>query len=335
MKRRIAIVVALVVAAVTAILLIRGGGDGEAIEASGTVEATEADLGFELPGRVAAVDVREGDGVERGEVVARLDAAEVAAAVSAARANADAARARLAEMRAGVRGEERAQGRAALRASAERLEDAARDQARARRLFEGGAVSREALDKAESAYRVAEAARDQAREQLRVLEAGARAEQIAAQEAMVASADAAVRQAEARLDHAAIRAPFPGVVTIRHREAGETVQPGQPVVTVMNPADRWVRIYIPADRIGAVSVGQRAEIRSDTYPDRAYEGRVVHIAREAEFTPRNVQTREERVKLVYAVRVAISGDPELVLKPGVPADVRLEPAPGAAVEGPG
>ncbi len=333
MKRRMVVVAALLVAALAATLVLRGRGGGDVLEASGTVEATEADLGFELPGRIAAVEAREGDRVAEGAVLARLGASELSAALAAAVAQADAARARLAEMRAGGRGEERAQGRAAVRAAAERVEDAARDLARTRRLFEGGAVSREALEKAESAVTLAEAARDDARERLRVLETGAREEQIAAQEAMVASADAAVQRAEARLEHAVVRAPFPGLVTIRHREPGETVQPGQPVVTVMNPGDRWVRIYIPADRIGAVSVGQAAVIRSDTYPDRTYEGRVAHIAREAEFTPRNVQTREERVKLVYAVRVAISGDPELVLKPGVPADVLLDVAP--AVEGAG
>ncbi len=170
---------------------------------------------------------------------------------------------------------------------------------------------------------------EQAREQLRALETGPRRERIAAQRAAVASAEAAVRQAEAQLDHATIRAPFDGRVTIRHREPGETVQPGQPVLTLMDPDDRWVRIYVAEDRIGAVQIGQRAIITSDTFEDEEYEGRVVFIAREAEFTPRNVQTREDRVKLVYAVRVEITGDPDFALKPGVPADVRLVDPTGA------
>jgi HlyD family secretion protein len=96
---------------------------------------------------------------------------------------------------------------------------------------------------------------------------------------------------------------------------------------VMNPGDRWVRIYVPEDRVGAVKIGGRASITTDTFRGRAYEGHVEFIASEAEFTPKTVQTREERVKLVYAVKVRITGDPGQDLKPGMPADVRLEGTP--------
>ena len=120
-----------------------------------------------------------------------------------------------------------------------------------------------------------------------------------------------------------IVAPLDGIVTVRHREPGETAPAGSPVLTVMNPNDRWVRIFVREDRIGAVKTGTPASITTDTYPDRRYEGEVTFIASEAEFTPKNVQTAEERVKLVYAVKVRVSGDPDLDLKPGMPADVRL------------
>ncbi len=120
------------------------------------------------------------------------------------------------------------------------------------------------------------------------------------------------------------RGPFDGVVTVRHREPGETAPPGAPVLTLMNPDDRWVRIYVQEDRIGRLALGQPATITSDSYPDRTYEGRVTFIASEAEFTPKNVQTPEERVKLVYAVKVQVVGDPAFELKPGMPADVRLD-----------
>ena len=335
MRRRIAVgTVALLALALVLFLALRRDGDQEELEASGTVEATEADLGFNVPGRIASIAVREGDAVREGQLLATLDAAELEARRSAAAAQADAARAVLAELESGARAEEVAQGRAAVRAAARRAEDAHRDLERARALFEGGAVSRESFDKAETQYEVASASLDQAREQLRVLETGPRAERIAAQRAAVSSAEAAVRQVEAMLDNATIRAPFDGLVTIRHREPGETVQPGLPVVTVMNPDDRWVRIYISEDRIGAVRLGQPVAISSDTYRGREYPGRVVFIAQEAEFTPRNVQTKEERVKLVYAVRAQITGDPGLQLKPGVPADVRLL-AGGGSDEGAG
>lgn len=324
-RRRIAVVLALLVVLVSAAVFVavRGAPPEGRVAASGTVEATRSDLGFNLPGRIAEVAVREGDRVQRGAVLARLESAELEARHSAALAQVRSARALLTELETGARGEEVAQARSAERAAARRLDDAARDLARARRLFEGGAISREALDRAETAFELADAAHDQAREQLGVVESGPRPERIAAQRAALESAEALARQAEAALDHAIIRSPIDGVVTVRHREPGETVQPGLPVLSVLNPDDRWVRIYIPENRMGAIAIGQHATITSDTFRGREYPGRVIFIASEAEFTPRNVQTREERVKLVYAVRIQITGDPSHELKPGMPADVLL------------
>ena len=100
--------------------------------------------------------------------------------------------------------------------------------------------------------------------------------------------------------------------------------PGAPVLTLQDPDDRWVRIYVAEDRIGRVNVGQSAQITSDSWPDKVYEGRVVYIGSEAEFTPRNVQTSEERTRLVYPVKVRITADASFDLKPGTPADVLLQ-----------
>jgi HlyD family secretion protein len=216
-----------------------------------------------------------------------------------------------------------AQAEAALRSTEQRLQDARRDAERARALFDGGAVSRQAMEKAETAAEVAAASRDQAREALELVREGPRAETIQAQRAQVDQAQAQLSRAESTLTDAVIRAPFAGVVTVRHREPGETVSPGAPVLTLLDPDDRWVRIYVPENQIGRVRIGQTADIRSDTWPDRTYHGQVVFIASQAEFTPRNVQTQEERTKLVYAVKVRITGDADFQLKPGIPADVTL------------
>jgi HlyD family secretion protein len=327
MRRRVGAAAALAVAVSLAGYLAFGLRSGDtALVASGTVEATTADVGFAVAGRIQELLVREGEPVTRGQLLARLDAADLEARAETMRAQAAAARAALAEVEAGARTEEVAQARAGVRAAVRRLDDAGRDLDRALRLFEGGAISRESLDRAESVHDLAEAAVDQARQHLAILESGARPERIAAQRAGLEAAEAAARQAEVALDHASIRAPFDGRVTIRHREPGETVQPGQPVVTVTDPTDRWVRIFIPETRMGAVALGQDASIESDTFRGRAYAGRVTFIATEAEFTPRSIQTREERVKLVFAARVQIVGDTALELKPGMPADVRLHPS---------
>lgn len=294
------------------------------IEASGSVEATEATLGFQAGGRIAAIESREGQPVVAGAVLARLDGEELQAKLEQASARIDAARAQLAELQHGFRSEEIGQAEAAVSAAAERVEDARKDRERTGILHRGGAVSDEAMQKASTALDVSEAQLRQAREQLALLRRGPRPEKIDAAKAALAEAEAARRAAEAQMAHLTILAPHAGVVTVRHREPNEIIAPGQPVLTVMNPGDRWVRIYVPENRIGAVRVGETATIRSDTYPDKRYQGRVTYISPEAEFTPKSVQTTEERVRLVYAVKVRIENDPELELKPGMPADVTID-----------
>lgn len=327
MSKRRRVVIAVVVLVVIAVALWFGvlrDDDSDVVVASGTVEATEADLGFQAPGRVERIAVLEGDRVVGGQELAWLDRIELQARRQAAEAQADAARAMLTELERGFRAEEIAQGRAALRAAEQRVSDARRDLERARRLFDGGAVSQQTLDRAETVHELAMADLESVQEALQILETGPRQERIAAQRAALAQAEAAVAQIDATLDFAVVRAPFDGLITVRHREPGETVAAGFPVLTLMNPDDRWVRIYVRADEIGRINIGHPATITGDAYPDRTYEGRVVFIASEAEFTPRNVQTTEERVKLVYRVKVQIVGDPGFDLKPGLAADVRLQ-----------
>lgn len=323
-KRIVPVVAGALVLAIAGYFIFRPSGDGDLLTASGTVEATQAGLGFQVPGRIDRVGPHEGDRASAGDTLAALDRTELSARLAQARAQAIAARALLDELEAGARSEELAQAREAAGAADDRYADAQRDYQRVERLFQGGAVSQEALDKAKLALDVAQSQRDQAEQQLRLVQTGPRKERIAAQRAAVAQAEAAVRQAEAALTNAVIIAPFDGVVSVRDREPGEAVGAGAPVLTLMNLADRWVRIYIREDRIGAVRIGQPATITADTYPDKRYQGSVSFISSEAEFTPRNVQTAEERVKLVYAVKVRITGDASIDLKPGMPADVRLE-----------
>jgi HlyD family secretion protein len=300
----------------------RSGGD-DGLVASGTVEATEADLGFQAGGRVRLISVREGETVAAGQELARLDEGELSARHASAVAQLEAARALLAELERGARPEELRQASSAVATVREQLAEAERNLERTRTLEAGGAVSREALERAQTAVEVARAQQQQAEQQAALVHTGPRVERIDAQRAVVRQAEAAVQQMDALLDHAIIRAPFAGVVTVRHRHPGEAVPAGAPVLSVMDPADRWVRIYVRQDRIGEVSLGQAAEIRTDGDPGRSFDGRVTFISAQAEFTPRNVQTTEQRVKLVYAVKVSLSGDAAQVLKPGMPADVVL------------
>ncbi len=236
------------------------------LQASGTVEATEAQLGFPVAGRIEAVTAREGDRVAAGDELARLDRSEALARRDEALSRIESARALLRELESGSRTEEVAQARAARDAAEKRLEDSKRDLERSRTLQEGGALPKEALEKAELAVELAEKELERAGEGLGLLEAGPRRERIEAQRAALAQADASLRAIDAALDQMILEAPFDGLVTVRHREPGEAVSPGAAVLTLLNPDDRWVRIYVREDRIGAVRVGASASIRCDTFP---------------------------------------------------------------------
>ena len=230
----------------------------------------------------------------------------------------------LQEMEAGARPEEVARARSLLAAAESRATVARSSFERARVLFEGGAISRSALDDAETSLEVASADRDQARESLSLVSQGPRTERVDAQRAVVEQTLAQLQRIDAILSGNYLRAPFGGVVSVRHAEPGEVVAAGRPVLTVLRRDDRWVRIYVREDRVGAVRLGHEAVIRSDTYPDSSYAGEVVFISPRAEFTPRSIQTQQERVKLVYAVKVRIAGDESYHLKPGIPVDVELD-----------
>lgn len=324
MNRRIVVIIVLVAAAIALkFTVFKGSSAGDGLQASGTVEATEAQLGFQTPGRIESIRVHEGDAVHAGDTLAVLDRAELAARRAQSVAALNAAQALLAEMQAGSRSQERVQAQEALRSATDRLNDAQREFERTQRLFQAGAMSQEQFEKVRLQVEVLRSQKTQAEQQASLVETGPRTERIAAQRAAVAQAQSAVAQIDATLSNAVIRAPFGGVVTVRDREAGETVPAGAPVLTIMNLDDRWVRIYIPEDHVGAVHLGMNATITADTYRDKRYGGQVSFVASQAEFTPRNVQTREERVKLVYAVKVRITADSTYDLKPGIPADVSL------------
>ncbi len=180
-------------------------------------------------------------------------------------------------------------------------------------------------DAAEAQYRAAEAAVALARAQLEGLETGATAEEIAAAEALVQQAQARLESAQVTLDKMTLTAPAGGWVLEVAGHAGELAAPGVPIITLADLDQVRLTVYVPENRLGRVQVGQTVEVRVDSFPDRTFTGRVVAIANEAEFTPRNVQTQEERVNMVFAVEVLIP-NPDHALKPGMPADARILPS---------
>lgn len=356
-----------------------------ALVASGTIEATEVDVSFKIPGRVVARPVDEGQRVERGALIARLESRELEAAVDRLRASLDAtetripqlqteialqseltgarvaeARAtlavreeRLAELRSGSRPQEVQRAWAEVREARATMVNAETDLRRVEMLFGRELIAEQQRDAARTAFAVAAERHRAAVEQLELVKEGPRPEEIRRAEAEVRQAGAALLVAQtgeieatlkrqqlatlqanvardraalaaaaAQLSYTVLESPQAGVVLRKHVEPGEMIPAGTPAVTVADLGSIWLKIYVPEPHLGRVKLGQPAEITTDSYRGKVYRGTVTFISSQAEFTPKNIQTQEERVKLVFAVKIA-ADNPDQELKPGMPADARV------------
>lgn len=180
------------------------------------------------------------------------------------------------------------------------------------------------LHSAEAQLRLVEAKVTAARARLDELKAGPTEEEVAMAQAQVRQAEAAVHIVDAQIARLTLTAPMDGIVTSRSAQVGETATAGMPLLTLANLDVVTLVIYVPTTRVGQVRLGHEVEVKVDSFPGRVFVGEVSNIAGEAEFTPRNVQTQEERVNLVYAVKVRIP-NPDHELKPGLPADATIRP----------
>ena len=293
---------------------------------SGNIEVTDAQLGFKIPGRVIERPVSEGDRVQAGQLIARLDDVEQKEQLALQRAELAGAQAALAELEAGSRPQEIAAAAATLHSAEAERERARLDFARQQELRRKDAIADRELEAAQAQLKVADAHAVEAAERLKLVQEGPRAEDIAQGRARVDQARAAVALAQTQLDNTRLFSPLTGVVLSHNIEPGEYVSPGTPVVTVADLAHVWVRTYINQTDFGRIAHGQKVEVRTDTFPGKTYEGTIGFIASEAEFTPKTVQTAKERVKLVFRIKVDIA-NPHDELKPGMAADVFH---PGAA-----
>lgn len=318
----VAVLLILVVAVVAYLLHPSSEKAGKALRISGNLELTEVQVSFKVPGRVLARRVDEGAFVERGDTVATLEDAELADALKLAQSDAEAQAATLAELEAGSRREEIAQGEALLaRAEAEALRSAT-DYRRELALYAREVIPKRELDAARAANDGARASARERREALALLRRGARRERVDEARARLKGALARVSTAKERLGYATLLAPISGVVLSKSVEPGEQVAAGTPVVTLGDTGECWLKGYIPETELGRVKLGQQARVSTDSHPGKFYQGRVSFISSEAEFTPKNVQTEKERVKLVYRIKISLP-NPGMELKPGMPADAEI------------
>ncbi len=287
---------------------------------SGNIEVVDAQLSFKVPGRVVQRLVSEGDQVKAGELVARLDDTEQNEQLALRRAELAAAEAALAELEAGSRPQEIASAEATLRSAEAERDRTQLDFKRQQELLERQAIASREFETAQAQLKVAQAHVTEASERLKLVQEGPRRETIRQARARVDEARASVTYAETQVDNTKLSSPLTGVVLSHNVEPGEFVGAGTPVVTVADLQHVWVRTYIAQTDLGRIQHGQHVTVRTDTFPNKTYDGVIGFIASEAEFTPKTVQTTKERVNLVFRIKVDITNTND-ELKPGMPADV--------------
>lgn len=255
------------------------------VKGSGTIEVTEYDVASKIPGRIAWLGVDEGDQVNDGGVIVRLTTRELDAQRNRAVASLKAAEAQI--ISAGAQ----------LKYSETNLK-------RVETLYKKGGASKQQLDLIRSQTDSANA-------------------QLKATIAMKQEAENALKYAEVQLDESTIASPVTGVVLTKNYERGDVVMPGSTIFTLGNLNRPWIKIYVSDMDLGRVWLGQHVHLTVDSFPNKTFDGTVEQIANKAEFTPHDVQTKEDRTSLVFAVKVYINNEQKL-LKPGMPADAVFE-----------
>ena len=300
---------------------------------SGTIEATQANLAFQVGGRVVHVAVNEGQNVTKDQVLAELDRSEFQSRHAQAQATLDKSLrnqdqlSTMLEIYKKTLPAEVARADAGVASARYVMDDTRKNYERYEQLFRRGVVSEKERDAMKLGYDTArtrlaegEAVLKQAQSNLKKIEATAQEMESARFQAQAASA--ALDQADIQMQYTQLKAPFPGTIISRNVEPGEVVTPGREVLSLADLSRVDLKIFVGETEIGKVKPGQKVEIRVDTFPDKVYTGHVSFVSPDGEFTPKIIQTQKERVKLVYLVKVSIP-NPNLELKSGMPADAWL------------
>jgi HlyD family secretion protein len=299
------------------------------IIASGTIEAVEVNVAAKTSGQIEKIFVEEGARVQAGDRIAVIDSASLAIQLRQAEAAVDLTEAQLELLLKGARREDIRQVEEAAKQAEATFDLAGKDLERIRSLYSKESVTLKMKQDAETRFQVAQAQYAAAQQALQKVRKMTRPEEVQAAQARRAQAEAGRDLLQKTIADATIISPTEGIITHKAREPGEFVGPGTTLLTIADLDNVHLNIYVTEVDLGRVRLGQRAEVRIDSHPDRVFSGTVIFISPEAEFTPKNVQTKEERVKLVYRVKIEIS-NPECILKPGMPADASI--MTGAAEE---
>ncbi|UMB78521.1 secretion protein HlyD [Dickeya fangzhongdai] len=288
----------------------------------GNVDIRSVNLGFRVSGRLTALNVDEGEVVQPGQLLARLDNAPQQNTLRQEKASVASAQAQLALLREGYRSEEIAQVRSQLEQAQAAYDYANSFYQRQLGLWKQHTLAANALEDARSTRNQTQATLQAAREKLSQYERGNRPQEIAAAEASLAQAQAAEAQAQLSLQDTRLYAPSPGVILTRAAEAGSMLSAGSTVFTLSLTQPVWIRAYVNETQLGRAAPGREVLIYTDGRPNRPYHGRIGFVSPSAEFTPKNVETTELRTDLVYRLRIIVS-DADDGLRQGMPVTLTL------------
>jgi len=297
--------------------------DGSSITASGTIESVNVTVSSKTAGQIKNLNFNEGDRVKKGDLLVEIDHDLLDIQLRQAEAGVELAYSQLKLLKSGARKEDIKQSEELLRQAKINLDLAQQDKDRVTELYKQDAATKKVYDDAIGRYDLALTQYNSAKENLQKVKTIIRPEEIEQAQANLKRAESSVDLLRKNIEDCKIYAPVDGFVSKKFVEAGENVAPGASLLRISNLETVDLVIYIPETELAKVKLGQETEIKIDAFKDKTYMGKIIFISPEAEFTPKNIQTPEERTKLVFAVKIQIP-NPQFELKPGLPADATIK-----------
>jgi HlyD family secretion protein len=289
------------------------------LQAAGTIEATQVALRSKVAGTLQGLTIAPGNAVQENQLVANIIRNDLAAQKERDALTVAKAQAQLDDLTSGAREQEIREAEIAVDRAQINYDQAAKDYDRAAILFEQSAIPETDMEKVETAFKQSQNSLESAMVRLNLLQAGSRTDQIEAARVELERSVAVLKAAEALTEDTKIICPIEGTVLSRNFENGEVIQAGASVATIANLNDMWIKVYIPTDDLPKIKLGQQVNF-TVSGSDEVYSGIIEEIASSGEFTPKVIQTKKERTNIVYAVKIKINNENN-VLKPGMPADV--------------
>lgn len=292
------------------------------IEASGIIEAIEVEISNKVAGQIKKMYYEEGQFVKKNDLLAEIDCEDYELQMMQAQSNLQALQAQYTLILKGARSEDINEILANKTQAEANYNNAKINYERLKRLLERNIISKKVVEDAETKLQIAEAQLKQANEAVKKIKKISREEEIAMAKAKLENFKWALESARKKVKDCKIFSPINGIVLKKIYEEGEYAIPSSILYVLSDLKKVRIIIYLREEEIFKIKYGQEASIKIDGYKDRVFKGRVSFISQEAEFTPKNIQTKDERVKLVFAVKILVD-NPEIILKPGLPADVKF------------